>query len=213
VNTAAARRVRRAVMPTTLLLAAVGLAACSSGTSSRNGTTTTRPHPSTTTTSAAPTTSTTSSGGSTTTTAMTVSTCQPSNLNLSVSGTNGAAGTIELTIQMVNTGPPCTLQGYPGMQLLSSSGSSLPTNVVRGGPPTFTNPAANQSPSLVHLATHGTAAFSLTYSDVPVGTQTVCPNAAKAEVTPPNDTAFAVMTLQVADCGNGTIHLSPVYAA
>lgn len=99
------------------------------------------------------------------------------------------------------------------MQLLSASGSPITTTVVRGGGPAFTDAAANAAPSLVTLASQQTAAFSFTYEDVPTGNETSCPTSAKSEITPPNDTAFATISLQVAPCDNGTIHVSPVYAS
>jgi uncharacterized protein DUF4232 len=105
----------------------------------------------------------------------------------------------------------CTLQGYPGMQLLSTQGTALPTNVIRGGTQ-FPAAAANQSPSLVTLAPQQSATFSLLYEDVPVGTETSCPESAKAEITPPNDVAHAVVTLAISPCNGGTVHVSPVYA-
>ncbi len=52
----------------------------------------------------------------------------------SVAGSSGAAGTIETTVALKSTAPtPCVLGGYPGLQLLTSSGASLPTKVVRTG--------------------------------------------------------------------------------
>jgi hypothetical protein len=102
------------------------------------------------------------------------------------------------------------MKGYPGMQLLSSSGAPIPTTVVRGGAH-FPNPSANAAPSLVSLASGASARFSMQYSDVPVGGQASCPSSAKSEVTPPTDTAYAVMTLTITACDNGTVHVSPVY--
>jgi hypothetical protein len=185
---------------------AIGLAGCSSNASTS---------PSTTTTTGASTT--TTSGTSTTTTSSTTTTgtitCQPQQLSASPQNVGGGAGTIELSVSLTNTSTStCTLAGYPGMQLLSSSGASLPTNVVRGGGQPFTASAANQPPSTVTLAPNAVAAFSLNYEDVPVGSETTCPTSAKAEITPPNDTAFLTVALQIAPCGGGTIHVSPVYA-
>jgi len=71
--------------------------------------------------------------------------------------------------------------------------------------------AANQPPALVTLAANQAATFSLSYEDVPVGTETSCPTSAKAEVTPPNDTGFLVVGFQADACGGGTIHVSPIY--
>ena len=117
-----------------------------------------------------------------------------------------------MTIALTNTSSAtCTLEGYPGMQLLDATGADIPTTVVRGQF-RFPDPAANQPPSLVTLAPHATGTFSLSYEDVPVGNETSCPTSAQAEVTPPNDVTHLVMPLQIAPCGNGTVHVSPVYA-
>jgi Protein of unknown function (DUF4232) len=183
--------------------AALGLAACTTTTASRTTSTT----GATTTTTAR----TTTTNPATTTTAGTTGTCQPAQLQMTPQTGSGAAGTIQESILMTNiSSTTCTMDGYPGMQLLDGNGNSLPTNVVRGGT-TFGAAAANQPPALVTLAPQKSAAFSLSYSDVPEGTATSCPTSAKSEITPPNDTAFAVITIAITACGQGTIHVSPVY--
>ena len=109
-----------------VVVGAVLLAACSSGggstattTTNGHGTTTTAATGSTTTTAA--TGSTTTTGGSTTTsTAAGVSTCQPAQLRIAPQQGTGAAGTITMTVSLTNvSSTTCTLQGYPGMQLLA----------------------------------------------------------------------------------------------
>jgi len=151
-------------------------------------------------------------GGSTTTTVAGVATCQPGQLTIMAGMGNGAAGTIEMTVTMVNNGPgSCTMKGYPGMQLLDGSGHNLSTTVIRGGGAAFLNPAAGQPPTLVTVAPGRQGSYSLSYEDVPVGTETSCPTSVKAQVTPPNDTAYAVIAFQADPCGGGTIHVSPVY--
>jgi hypothetical protein len=203
-----------------VVVGAVLLAACSSGgggstatttTTNGHGTTTTAANGSTTTTVATGSTTTTG-GGTTTSTAAGVSTCQPAQLRIAPQQGTGAAGTITMTVSLTNvSSTTCTLQGYPGMQLLAASGSSLPTQVVRGGTQ-FPAAAANQSPALVTLAPQQVATFSLAYEDVPVGNETTCPTSAKAEITPPNDVGHGVVTLAISPCNGGTVHVSPVYA-
>jgi len=195
------------------LAVALVLAGCSSGTNNGGSTTTVTSGRSTTTTTSSAQGS-TSTAGSTPTTVTGVATCQPGQLTITAGMSNGAAGTIEMTVTMVNNGPgTCTMKGYPGMQLLDGSGNNLPTNVLRGGGPGFLNPAAGQPPALVTLTSGQQASFSLSYEDVPVGTETSCPMSAKTLVTPPNDTAHAVIAFQADPCGGGTIHVSPVYAS
>jgi hypothetical protein len=139
--------------------------------------------------------------------------CQPSQLQFSVGQSSGAAGTIEVSINLLNiSSASCQLDGYPGMQLLNAAGSAIATMVIFGGGPQFPVAAANAPPTLVILAPQQTAAFSLSYNEIPSGTETTCPTSAKAEVTPPNDTAFAVVDLMADPCSGGTIHVSPIYA-
>ncbi len=192
------------------------LAACSSGGTGTTTTTTTSTTASSTTTSTTAgggTTTTTAGGGTTTSTAATTANCQPSQLQATPGQGTGAAGTISMTIGFTNTSSStCTLKGYPGMQLLSSTGVSLPTNVVRGVGQ-WAAAAASQPPSLVTLAPQQVATFSLSYEDVPVGSETSCATSAKAQVTAPTDRTSLTITLSITPCNNGTVHVSPVYAA
>jgi Protein of unknown function (DUF4232) len=162
------------------------------------------------------TTTTTSGGGNTTSTsAASSSTCKSTQLVASVGQGNGGAGTIYQTINFTNTGTtPCTLMGYPGMQLYSSGGATIPTTVVRGlGANPGTTPAAGAAPALVTLAPKVAAQFTLRYEDVPVGNETSCPMSATAAVTPPNLFSSLTVALAIAPCNNGTVNVSPVYAA
>jgi len=161
-----------------------------------------------TSTSQANSTSTSQAKVSTTTTGpVSISTCQPSGLRIGVSGSGGAAGTIELTFSLTNiTSVSCTMQGYPGMLLLDASGVALPTTVLRGGSLSFENIAV----TAVSLSPGESAYFNLGYSDV----TGPCSMASQVEITLPNDTAHAavpVTSLQA--CDNGTLTVSPVFAS
>lgn len=195
-----------------LAAAAVGLvaAACSSGPSAAPTTTTSVPGRSTTT--SVPARSTTTSPSTTSTTAAgRAPTCQPSGLTFSTQFGSGAAGQLEELVVMENTsGVPCSLFGYPGLQLYDSSGAPIPTNVVRGGV-TFGTAAANQPAALVTLSPGSSGAFTIHYSDVPVGNESSCPTSASAHITPPNDFSSASVALSIDPCGGGTVHVSPVY--
>ena len=108
-----------------------------------------------------------------------------------VVGSQGAAGTFELTFALRNSSTsPCPMDGYPSAQLLDASGTELPTHVVSGGNYQFTNFA----PAPVLLAPGATAYFNLAYSDVPTGGETTCPTAAQIEVTPPHAVDHDVVT-------------------
>ncbi len=197
--------------PRTAVLAVVAagalLGACSSNASAPS---TTRGSASTSgpTTSSVASTTTTAGKGTTTTAVPGPARCATTALTGSVAGSSGAAGTIETTVALKSTGTvPCTLGGYPGLQMLSASGSTLPTQVVRKGSYSFTAMA----PTTVTLAPGQSAYFNIGYSDVPVGAETSCPTSSSLEVTPPNAFDHLVMAAALGPCGGGTLVVSPVF--
>jgi hypothetical protein len=102
------------------------------------------------------------------------------------------------------------MDGYPGLLLLSSTGTSLPTNVLRGGGLSFENVPVSE----VSLAPGQVAYFNLGYNDVTTGT-TTCSQASQVEITPPNDTASTVVSVSpgIDACNAGTVDVSPVFSA
>ena len=125
-----------------------------------------------------------------------------------MAGSSGAAGTSETTVALKSTATaPCTLGGYPGLQMLSASGSPLPTNVVRKGNYPFTAMA----PTTVTLAPGQSAYFNIGYSDVPVGRRDQLPGLDVAQVTPPNAFDHLVLAAALGPCGGGTLVVSPVF--
>jgi hypothetical protein len=76
------------------------------------------------------------------------------------------------------------------------------------------SPPANAGPSTVAIAPSSTAQFAYQFSDVPVGAETSCPSSESASVTMPGATSGSSgFPLAIAPCNNGTIRVSPVYAA
>ena len=127
---------------------------------------------------------------------------------MAVSGTEGAAGTLEYTFSLRNTtGPPCPMDGFPSLELLGTGGAQLPTHVVQGGTYSFTDYA----PDALTLAPGQSAYFNMGFSDVPAGGETSCPSASQLVVTPPNAYDHQTITVQMAPCDNGTIAVSPVF--
>lgn len=199
------------------VVASVALAACSGGPTASSRSTTTTSTTTTTTTSAPPTTLPSSSTAPpTTTTASSIPTtstlpsdyCQVSDLHSSVEGTEGAAGTIEVTFSLTNISPnTCVFWGYPGGLMLSSSGTPLPTVVHRGGDLSFLNVAV----ATVTVPAGQSAWFNLGYSDVPVDGETSCPTSASFEITPPNDTQQMIVPIGIDACGGGSVSVSPVF--
>jgi hypothetical protein len=185
---------------------AVALASCSSP--KANG-------PTTTTTTAAGggtvASSTSSASGSTSsTTSLPGTVCQARSLTTAVAGSQGAAGTNEVTFSMRNSsGSPCPMKGYPGAQLLGANGAQLATHVVPGGSYPFTDFA----PAQVVLAAGETAYFNLGYSDVPHAGESSCPTATEIAVTPPGASDHVAVTVQLQVCNSGTLTVSPVFVS
>ena len=96
------------------------------------------------------------------------------------------------------------------MLLLNASSQAQPTIVIRGGGLAFENPAE----TTVSLAPGQTAYFNLGYNDVITGT-TTCSQATQVEITPPNDTSYAVVPAfpSIDACAGGTLHVSAVFAS
>jgi hypothetical protein len=131
--------------------------------------------------------------------------CTVGRLQVTVAGSNGAAGSIQVEISMRNiAATTCTLQGYPGMALLAG-GTVIHTDVVRGSsvvvPPIHVR--------LVTLAPGAVASYVFGYSDVPTNGQR-CPSSDGLEVTPPNAFSHAVVSLRATACG-GVLTTSPVF--
>jgi hypothetical protein len=139
-------------------------------------------------------------------------TCQNVQLLIRAQNSQGAAGTIAVIYRIHNlTGQPCTLFGYPGVQLLDRHFLSLPTRVHRGG-----YPVSAIQPRLVHITPHGNAYFTLVYSDVPVNNQPCEATASYLMIWAPND-VLPVVTYASGGGGGitactGNITVSPVTA-
>ena len=206
---------RRALGVTTAFVCAGLLAAaCSSNSGGHSATGTTRPsgshttkHTSTTTTTTVPPTT-----ASSTTSTTGVGRC--AQVTATPGQTQGAAGTIVGTVTLAEVGGgTCTMEGYPSLARFDATGAPVATTVVDGltvnlsGPPT-------SPPSLVTLTPTQQASFTFEYSDVPTGSETSCASSTTLSVTSPGATTPSTPApLAMAPCSNGTIEVSPVYAA
>jgi hypothetical protein len=200
---------RRALCATAAFVcAALLLAACSSSPGHHTATGTTAPHKGTTTTSTTSVPPTTA--GTTTTTG--IAAC--AQVTATPGQAQGAAGTIVGTVTLAEVGSgTCTMMGYPSLARFDSTGAPVATTVVDGltvnlsGPPTA-------PPTLVTLTATQQAEFTFQYSDVTTGTETSCASSTTLSVTPPGaTTASTPAPLTMAPCSNGTVEVSPVYAA
>lgn len=110
--------------------------------------------------------------------------CHTGDLSGSVQNQDAGAGQRYADLVLRNdSGRPCTVYGYGGMQLVDASGRPLPTNLQR---------EADPGPSLVHLAPGATTRSTLHWTVVATGdepTDAPCePEPAGARVTPPDET-------------------------
>jgi Protein of unknown function (DUF4232) len=139
--------------------------------------------------------------------------CHTGGLLISFAGSQGAAGTIVDTFRVANTlSTPCSLYGFVGMLMLDGSGGPVTTRVVRNGG-IFSTQAG---PSRFVLQPGTTASFQAAWSDVPHRSETVCPQAAQLEITPPDEFDHVIIPVSgwsLAPCGGGEIDVTPIRAA
>jgi hypothetical protein len=128
--------------------------------------------------------------------------CHTSELTVGLVPGSPGAGQRYATLVLENTGGrTCTVHGYGGIGLVSSTGSALPTHQVR---------IASPAPTTVTLAPHGTARSQLHWSAVPGGSDATSgpcqPNPAALQVIPPDETDHLSVALsQGPVCEGGTI--------
>jgi len=193
-------------------LAGTGLmaAGCSHhSTPSGSSTSTTQVTSSTTSRSSTP----SSTSPSSTTTSAGTAVCH--DVTAASTGSQGAAGTIVGTISLTNDeASTCTMMGYPTMALFGAGGTTITVTMEDGLTVDVSGPAT-QAPALVTLAPAAQAEFTYQYSDVPSGTETSCASSTMVGAVPPGATSGSSpqIALSLDPCDNGTIHVSPVYAA
>jgi len=129
--------------------------------------------------------------------------CDTKHLAITDDGGQGAGGTFlgRFTFRNI-TSTPCYLAGSPGFLRLGVNGQPVPTNVVR----------QKSSAATVVLQPKGRAYARYSYLESGVAP---CPSAAKAaRVTPPDATAFIVVTSNIDPCGDmkGTVDVKAVVA-
>lgn len=167
----------------------------------------------TTTTSSAPPTSSSSSSSTTSSTLRPVLACTGADLAGTYVVGQGAAGTIFDSVTVANaSAAPCTLDGYPQLQMLDANGGRLSTTTMDGSA-AFPAPA-RRPPARLRLAPGADATFELHWSDVPVGNETTCASAASLDVYPPGSAVAFNVTVPsgaLAPCDFGTIYVSPLY--
>jgi hypothetical protein len=133
-------------------------------------------------------------------------TCAASQLKGKLLDSRGAAGTILFSVALENKGAACSLKGYPSLRIKGAHGL-LPTHVVHGGLRVL-----NSTPKRVKLAHLGRASVLISYSDVPVGSESSCPRGKALRLRPPGAGGWLTVVAKTYACGHGTLHESPLLA-
>ena len=115
--------------------------------------------------------------------------CSSSQLRVKLGSSEGALGHIGQVVSFVNTSAStCTLDGYPGLQMLDASGSTVHTHLHHGI--AYTVPPVPRR--LVVVKPGASASFDLGYDDSTGYGRKQCPTSARVEITPPDATPITV---------------------
>ncbi len=140
--------------------------------------------------------------------------CRQAELTVAATGEGAALGHVGVLFTLRNTSSvSCRLDGYPGLQLLDSTGRALPTTVVHAVSGAYLFPAV--VPHSVALAPGAVGSFDLQYYASPVGAAanqpyaTACPAATQVEVSMPNTAGHSVVSASMAPC-EGQVVVSPI---
>jgi len=127
----------------------------------------------------------------------------------------GARGITGMEFKNVST-IPCTLTGYPTVQMLNATGKSIPTFVTRV--PSLMG--VTTSVKLVTLAQGGVAKFDMLYESQTGYGSAICPTSTQVDFTPPGAATPLVLPWKIKPYGGATIaalhcgeiKVSPLYA-
>ena len=133
------------------------------------------------------------------------SACRAKNLHGHLYQSNGAAGTILLSVTLTNKGPYCSLKGYTRLQLMANARTPLPTHVFHGGLAIL-----NQRPRTVLLAHNGNASVLIAYSDVVHDGEKTCPTGREILVRVPGDQTWIPVLAPTNACAHGALEESPI---
>jgi len=132
--------------------------------------------------------------------------CASSGLKVTQGGSNGYAGGVYVTLDFTNTSSSsCTLYGYPGVSLLSSSRVQIGLAAKR---------TTTTAPATVTLASGATAHAQLQIVDALNFSSSTCGpvKAALLQIFPPNQKAAVFLTNTSTTCSKSvqTLFISPV---
>jgi hypothetical protein len=140
-------------------------------------------------------------------------TCATTQIHMSGAGIGAGLGHVAMVFRLENrSSRGCTLDGYPGLRLVSPQGRLLHTEIRRGGG--FMFPAIPSH--RIALAPGAFAAFDLGYEDVPGGPadqpyDVSCPPATRVRITLPGTAEYGTASVSLAPC-EGVVEITPVFA-
>ncbi len=145
-------------------------------------------------------------------------TCTPSQLMIERGLEGGAAGSVGITgmgFKNIST-TPCTLKGYPILQMLDATGHSLPTYVTHAN--SFDGSA--EPAKVITLAPGLDAKFDMIYPAQTGYGNAKCPTSSQVEITAPGVSKSEIISWKIQPYGGSTIQtlrcgeirISPVYA-
>jgi hypothetical protein len=133
--------------------------------------------------------------------------CSFAQLQISAGHEGAGLGHEGGAILFENVGPsPCSLQGYPGVAGLSTTGAQAVQ--AEWTPQGYLGGLASSSatPPLVVLQPHAVASSLVEGTDMPVGNETSCPTYHRLLVTPPTSTQSATLDLGLPGCSRIQAH-------
>jgi hypothetical protein len=139
-------------------------------------------------------------------TALAVTHCQTTQLTLGLQSQQSGASNFANIYQLENSSQhTCTLEGYPGVQLLTASQQPL---TIATNQQTSAYLYTNQQPQMVTLAPAAVAYFIVEWNAAVNGSGT-CPGAAYVVITPPGNQATLRLASMVDVC-TGSVIVSPI---
>lgn len=135
--------------------------------------------------------------------AVAVISCTTSQLSLTVGAANGTAGTSYVPLVFTNiSSKPCSLEGFPGVSLVSASGATLGQPATRD---------LNKTIEPIIITPNSKAHTTISVPDPGKYPPGACsPQSASVKVYPPNQTTALTAKFAAAYCGNWVVE--PVMA-
>lgn len=141
--------------------------------------------------------------------------CTTYQLNMTEGWTGAGLGNVATLIRLSNVSKVgCSLKGYPGLQLVSATGSLLPTHVRLAADGDYMFPSI--AVGRVAVGPGEVAAFEVGYTDTPSGPandepyDVACPPARWVRVILPQTQQWGTAKAPLAPC-EGNVNVSPIF--